>query len=907
MTGSRNWKALVAAQARATGAKDLPQHTIDELAAHLEDIYAEALTAGRSEADAYRAAEAALAESASGLPLVPRPRTRQPEARPAHETPPGGRITGIGGDFRFAWRQWRRAPSFAAVAILTLGLGAGAATAIFSIVDTVLLRPLPFREPDRLVTIWEGNAEKGLPKERLSPVNFMDYRATGSAFSDAAAWWRPEINLAEPGLEPIRVSAVETSANLFDLLGVSTQFGPGFPQQGPFNSRDLIAVISDRLWRQRYNADPAIVGKPIAVNNGSYTIVGVMPPRFNFPDDVDLWLRLNWDFTRHSRGAHFTEAVARLQPGITVEQAARDLEQVSARLGSEFPNTNGGWLARPIPLLDHMLGYYRPALIVLLGAVGLVLLTACLNVAGLLLARATARAREMAVRAALGASRARLVRQMLLESLLLAAAGTAAGAVAAIVLLKGAIAVLPASVPRLAQTAVDVRLLVFALAVVAGTTLIFGLVPALVTASTRASEALKDGTRTSTGVRGRRISRILVVAEVALACAVLVASALLVRSVTRMMNAPTGIVADGVVTATLQLENAKYPAWTNVEQFYAQLLDGVRRQPGLEAAGLTTATVLQPGWRIPVAVDGRPAPRPEEAPIVQHITASSGYFETFRARLLDGRFLQDSDTATSEPVIVVNDTLAKRLFPGESAVGKRIVSTAQQIGPLGRNLMFTSREVQRVAFRIVGVVADVHQAPIGQAAEPVLYHSQRQFPFRAMTIVARGPDTATVVTGIREALRTIDGAVALSNVRTMEERLIDATAAPRLLTGVLVTFAVLTGLLAAIGVYGLLAWTVNERRRELAIRLALGAQPGHVARLVTIHGLALAAGGVIFGLAGAQLAGGLLQDVLFQTRTTDVVAMSGAAALLIGAAFLACVAPARRAARVAPIEGMRQE
>ena len=895
-----DWRSLVAARARETGASNLPSQTVSELAAHLEDIYLDALAAGQTERDAIALAETALYESS--LSTVPTPRTRLPDARPWSAVPSRSSLgaQGFVGDVRFAWRQLRRSPSFVVIAILTLGVGAGAATAIFSIVNAVILRPLPYRDPLQLVMLWEQNLEKGLPREHLSPVNFMDYRATRAALDDAAAWWRPDINVADPGAEPVRVTAIEVSANLFQLLGVSTQLGPGFPGDGPFYSSDLIAVISDRFWREHYHQDPDIVGKPLNVKSGQYRIAGVMTPGFTFPDDVDVWLRLNWDLTRHSRGAHFMEAVGRLRPGVTVGQASVELSRLSARLGTENAATNNSWRVYPTPLLDDMLGYYRPALLVLVGAVTLVLITACLNVASLLLARAGPRAREFAVRSALGASRARLVRQMLVESLLLAVGGTIAGGAAAMALLKLALAWLPVSVPRLQNTSLDARVLAFAVATTGVTVLLFGLLPALVMSRPEARDALRFGSRNTTGVRTRRWNRVLVVSEVALACAVLVGSALLVRSVGRMVRAPIGVVSSEVVVARMQLSGGSYAKWEDVQQFYTTLLEQIRSEPGIVATGVATALPLDAGWatRLPFTIEGRSV-APVDAPVAQHISVSTGYFEAFRVPLVSGRLFTDHDSKDTEPVILINQTFARRNFPNVDPVGLRIVSTATNIGPLGRNL------AGRVPFKIIGVVGDVQHTPLGRPAEPVIYHTHRQFPFRPMNLVARGPDAAAVARGLRAGLRTVDPSLPISSVRSMDDRVLDAAAAPRMLMFVLTSFAAITALLAAVGVYGLLACVVNDRRHEMAIRLALGARPRSLAALVTTEGLTLAAIGIVAGLFTAQLTGGVLEDVLFQTRTSDPPAILAAGGLLLLAAIIACAAPAWRAARVEPREGLR--
>jgi predicted permease len=898
---THDWQALVAQRARETGAPGLPLHTIAELAAHLEDIYLDALAKGRTEHDAFAIARTALEDSS--LSIVTTPRGRRVELAASTDDSAGARGSfGLLADVRFAWRQLRRSPSFAAIAIVTLGLGAGAATAIFSVVNAVVLQPLPFRNPQRLVMLWERNPEKQLPKEHLSPVNFMDYRNVHAAFEDAAAWWRPDINVADPGVEPVRVNAIEVSGNLFDLLGVSPQLGNGFPAGGPFYSTDLVAVISDRFWREHYQGARDVIGRPLNVKSAQYRIEGVMPAGFTFPDDVDVWLRLNWDLTRHSRGAHFMEAVARLSTGVTAQQAASELSRLSDRLAAENPSTNSSWSVYPAPLLEDMLGYYRPALLVLVGAVALVLITACLNVANLLLARAGLRAREMSVRAALGASRLRLVRQLLVESAFLAVGGTVAGTAGALALVRLAIARMPVTVPRLQNVGVDARAMTFTLLTICATTLMFGLLPALVISRTETRDALKLGARSTPSGRTRRWTTLLVVTEVALACAALVASALLVRSVGKMLRAPIGVVPSNVVVARLQLSGGSYATWDDVQQFYTVLLDEIRSQPGIDAAGAATALPLDTGWatRLPYTVEGQ-AVASVDAPVAQHVSVSPGYFETFRVPLLSGRLFTDHDTKSTEPVILINQTLASRMFAGLDPVGRRIVSTATNIGPLGRNL------AGRVPFRIIGVVGDVQHTPLGRAIEPVIYHSHRQFPFRPMNLVARGSDTRTVAIALKTALRRTDGAVPLSSIRTMDERVLDAAAGPRMLMFVLTAFAAITAILAATGVYGLLACVVNDRRREIAIRLALGARPRSLAVLVTAQGLTLTVIGIVVGIIAAQLAGGLLEDVLFQTTATDAAAILAAAGALVFVAAIACGFPAWRASRVQPLEGLRGE
>jgi predicted permease len=914
-------RAEIRRRAERSGVR-LPDGTVEELVAYLDDLRHSAVEDGATEAEARRRALAALEESS--FSLLQHHAAKHPDRERAARADllarqSRGRSLNLMSAIRLALRQFRQHPTFALVTVLVLGLGTGAATTVFTIVDSVVLRPLPYHDPDRLVTLWDTNSEKGLAHDPISPVNFMDYRAL-PVFADAAAWWRPGINLTEAGKDPIRVTTIETGGNLFEVLGVRPQIGAGFPAGGPmFVNNELICVISDQLWRNRFSADPAIVGRQISLNDTPYLVVGVMPPKFRFPDEIDVWQRSRWDFTQHSRAAHFMEAVARLAPDTTFEQGQAAVTALGLRLEQENARTNKGWNARLVPLLDEELGYYRPALMVLFGAVALLLIIGVLNVATLLLTRALSREKEIAVRVALGAAPRQLVTQLMAESLVLSVAGALVGMAATAAALPLIVAFTPVEIPRLAEAAVDLRALGVCLAVVVTTTVIFGLVPAVLLLRTQFTTDLKAGERGSSK-GARRIYSLLVTAEVAMACALLVSSALLVRTVGQMMTTPSGVTATDATLATVQLSSQAIGAtqrtpyaevWSRTADAHARILDEIRQQPGVIAAGASNFLPFTVGWRNPFLIEGQPRPpRLEDLPQAQMHSASDGYFEAMGATLSAGRGFNAFDRADAAGVVIVNDTFARRYLNGVNPIGQVIRNWSTNIGPLGTNLKAPppgQPSHDGMAFEIVGVIKDINNVPLGQAVEPAIYFTTRQFPFSEVFIAVKSADPGVAQTAIRNALRKVVPSVPMSTTQTWGEKFAAKTAEARLLMTILLFFGGLAALLAALGVYGLFSWSVALRTRELAIRLTLGAKPSHVGAMVIGQSAVLVVAGLAAGLIIVRLAESALTRVVYGVSTTDGMALTSASALLLVAAVIACVPPALRAMRVDPVEGLRAE
>ncbi len=807
-------------------------------------------------------------------------------------------------DLRHGLRNLLTRPGFAIAAVLALGLGLGASTAIFSVVDAVVLRPLPYAQPNELVMLWETSAPKGLDHERLSPVNFGDYRAAKQVFEDAAAWWHPEINLLDEIGEPIRVTTVETSRNLFQVLGVEPEVGRSFTTRGAdLYSEEPEVVISHALWIRRYGAHPGLVGRTVQLNGRPHEVVGVMPPGFHFPGDTDVWQGLAWNLANHSRFAHFMESVARLAPGVTRERAAAELEAISARLEADHQDSNKDWRARAVGLQTEVVGDFRPRLLTLLVAVGLLLLLACANVANLLLARASTRDREVALRSALGAGRGRLLRQFLTESLLLAAAGAVVGLSLAYAAVRVLSTASPIDIPRLAEVTLDGRVLLFSLAATLVTAVLFGMAPALQMSSPALHAGLKEGGRGAGASRGRRLLRAgLVVLEVAVAVVLLVGAGLLGRSFLALLQEKPGFEPAGLVTANVELPGTTYGEWTKVAQFSTEIVDRLAAHPEVASAGAAGFLPLEAGWRPNYSLPDQPTPEPGEEPWAQLVTVTPGFFETLGIQLLAGRSFNRFDTQDAPGVMVVNQAMARRAWPNENAVGKRLVSAARAIGPLGRSLR------QSQEYEVVGVVNDVKNNSLASAAEPTTYVVSTQFPYRAVNLVLRGKQGAGRLGEVlRSEVARLDPGLALSDVRSGEQILAGSTASSRFSMVLMGGFAGLALLLAAVGIYGVLSYTVAQRRGEIGVRLALGAPPEKVRRLVVAEGMALAGLGAAIGSLAALGLARLMASLLFGIQVTDLPTFSSVALLILAVSLTACYLPARRASAVDPLEALRAE
>jgi len=808
-------------------------------------------------------------------------------------------------DLRQGLRAMAKNPGFTLVAMLTLAVGIGANTAIFSIVNSVLLRALPYPDPGRLVTLLDLNDRTGDNQYALCYPDFEDLRAQSRTLDSAAVYNDDTATLTGIG-EPLHLHNGVVSAALFQVLGVSPQLGRGFlPEEDTPGTR--VTILSDHLWRERFGADPAILGRALTLNGHSYTVVGVLPPAFQFPLDTDprdLWTTMavyrvseNGDKPMtEQRGAHWLAAIARLKPGVPLAQANAEIAGISSALSKQYPDTNKHLSLRAQPALDAMVGDARPALWILIGAVGLVLLIACANVANLLLARSTVRQREIAVRAAMGASRARLVRQLLTESLLLALAGAVPGVLLAAWATR-IFSTLPSlQIPRLAQAAVDWRALLFTLAASLATAAIFGLVPAMHAARFSLTGALREGSRGSgQSARHARLRSMLVVFEVSLALLLLIGSGLLLRSLVSILRVQPGFDPHGVIAFDLDLPGTRYGKPEQSAQFFRDLLPRLNALPGVASASAVMPLPFSDNsMGTSFAIEGRPVPKSEQ-PGTQFRSIGLDYFQAMHIPLIAGRAFTAGDTRTSPPVVIINQTLARKFFPNENPIGKRIKPGVSDTG-------------DSVMREIVGVVGDVRHRRLWRAPDPESYVPYDQVAVGGMTLVVRAAaDPQALMPMIRNEVQRSDAELPLYNVRTLEEYVSGSVAQRRFTALLLGIFAAVALLLAAVGLYGVMSYGVAQRTHEIGVRVALGAESNDVLRLVVGQGLRLTLLGVVLGWLGALGVSRFLSGLLYGIAGDDPVTFAAVAAMFVVVALAACYIPARRAMRVDPLVALRYE
>lgn len=804
-------------------------------------------------------------------------------------------------DLKYGLRMIVKNPVFSAVAIITLALGIGANTAIYTVVESVLLEPLPFEEPDELTLLWTRNDEQNQDKYMVSPMDFDDWRNMNRTFESMAAYWPTTGTITEVGGDPTGVRVVYTTENFFGLLGATTLAGRTFAaDEGPESTP--VVILGHGFWERRFGADPSIVGRTITLDGDPLEVIGIVRPEHTFPAEADLWINMTWAMQIQSRYARWMSAVGRLRDDTELTTARSDLVALAARIESENPDSNRGWTVTMAGLHDEMVGDTRTALIVLLSATGLILLIACANVANLLLSRSEVRAREIAVRVAFGADRPRLVRQLITESLVLAGAGAALGLLIAKLSVGALLSLAPVTLPRERSITLDGSILLVVVIVSLLTGVLFGLAPIWRLLRGDVHSTLRDGARSTTGLGGHRLQNAFVVGQLAMAMMLVVGAGLLVQSFANIRAIDTGFQPSGVLTFELDLATSVAEDDVDVINQYEQLRDRIAQLPGVRVVG--DASQLPLGESIdynqPFVFAERELPR-ELEPRAFFRPVSPGFFEAMGTPVVSGRSFESTDREGAPGVAIVNESFARRFFDGEDPVGERFGGMNYRWGPLGAIFLGDGAE-------IVGVVQDVKYDGIRSDAVPAIYVSGLQSSIRRRTITVRTAGAPEgVLPLVRQELTSLNPNLALRNLRTMDDVLSAAQSRDRFSTLLLTLFGVVALILASVGVYGVLAYAVEQRSGELGIRMALGAAAGDVRGMVLTDGARLVGVGLLLGVTGALALSGVLASQLFGVSPRDPLVYGSVIAILLVVGLLASFIPAWRATRVDPMIAMRAE
>src|SRR5215217_7427717 len=788
-------------------------------------------------------------------------------------------------DIRYGFRSLLKRPGFTAIALVALALGIGANTAIFSLVNAVVLRPLPFSDPDRLVWIW-GNIRNGGNRASVSPLDFLDYREQNKTLENLAATMPLPVNVTGNG-DPERLNAAAVTGNFFQTFGVTPVLGRGFTVENEKSGQDQVAVLSHDLWQRRFGADPGIIDKTILLNGKATQVLGVMGSDVSLPQVAELWVPLNFDSDSDMkmRKAHFLRPIGRLRPGVRLTQAQADLDLIAAQLEKQYPDSNTGWNTRLVSLREQLLGGSRTYVLILFGAVGLVLLIACANVANLLLVRAASRQKEIALRTALGASRPRIMRQMITESVLLAIMGGALGALLARFGVDLLVSFSRATLPRTVTVQVDATVLLFTFLISLATGVLFGLAPAFRTLQVNLIESLKEGVRGAgeTGLRNRT-RNVLVVFESAIAVMLLIGAGLLVRSLIALQSVDPGFDAKNVLTMRLDLARNKYDTPEKTANFLTELQTRVGSLPSVETVGLITELPLSGQLNdLPFTVEGRPPVTIDQAFGADFRRVNENYFSALRIPFLRGRNFTAQELRQEEKPVIVSQQLVDQVFPNENPLGKRLISA-----------------ISDTRYEIIGVVGDIRHNSLGSPPVPTMYFPYLETPFTNLVIRTK-TEPLSIAAEVRKEIQAIDPDQPVAAVKPMTSWVEQSVAAQRYRTMLLGLFAVLAVVLAATGIYGVMSYTVAQRTHEIGVRMALGAERFDVLKLVVRQGMMLAVIGVVSGLIGAFALTRVMSTLLFEVRARDPITFVAVAALLMVVAFLACLVPALRATKVDPL------